>query len=132
MALKKNLHSRGTALGFEQVDDVLRGTVTKELAERFLMVGNAMLFDQSDEVRRRVAGQRGLGEVFVRGNEILRLAVDIRKITAPAAGDEDFLADSFGTFQHPDTPSAFAGLDCAEESRGAGAENQSVKFALQE
>jgi hypothetical protein len=41
----KYLHFGLTALSFKQVDDVLRGTVAKELPKRFFVVGNAMLLD---------------------------------------------------------------------------------------
>ena len=91
-----------------------------------------MLFDQSNEVRRRVAGQGGFREMFVRGNEIFRAAIEIGEITAAAAGDQDFLADAIGTLQHSDAPSAFAGLDRTKEPRGASAENQNVKLVHQE
>ena len=91
-----------------------------------------MLFDQRDEIRGRVTSQRGFREVFVSGNEILRLAIEIGEITTAAAGDQDFLADAFGMLQHGDTQSAFAGFDRAKQSRGAGAENHSVEFTHQE
>jgi hypothetical protein len=130
--LNKNFYSRGSALGFEQVDDFLRRAVAEELTERFFVVRNAVLFDQRDEVDRRVAGQRGFREVFVRGNEILWLAMDIREITTPATRDQDFLADAIGMLQNGDTPPAFAGLNGAKKSRSAGAENQSVKLTRQE
>src|SRR5437667_3296416 len=91
-----------------------------------------MLFDQRDEIRGRVASQRGFREVFVSGNEILRLAIEIGEITTAAAGDQDLLADAFGMLQHGDTQSAFAGFDRAKQSRGAGAENHSVEFTHQE
>jgi hypothetical protein len=91
-----------------------------------------MLFHQRDEVRWRVAGQRGLCEVFVRGNKILRLAINVREIAASASGDQDFLSDAIGVLQHGDAPPAFAGLDGAEKSRSAAAQNQSVEWSHQE
>ena len=90
------------------------------------------LFDERDEIRRRVACQRGLGEVFVPGDEIFGLAMDICEIAAASTGDQDFPADALRMLQHRDTASALAGLNRAEESRGAAAENQSVKFVNQE
>ena len=91
-----------------------------------------MLFDQRDEIRGRVPRQRGFREVFVRGNEIFRLAMNVGEITASPAGDQNFLADAIGMLEHGDAPPAFAGLDRAEESSGAAAKNHSVKFANQE
>src|SRR5260370_10277833 len=90
-----------------------------------------MLLDQRDEIRGRVPGKSGFREVFVCGNEILRLAMNVGEITAPAAGDQDFLADAIGTLTHRDTPPAFAGLDRAEKARGAATEKERVKFARQ-
>jgi len=126
------LHSRRPALRFQQVDDVLRGAVAEELPEGLFVIGNAMFFDERDEIRRRVAGQRGLGEVFVPGDELLGLAIDICEIAAASAGDQDFLADAIGMLEHGDTPPAFAGFNRTEKSRGATAENKSVKFVNQE
>ena len=96
------------------------------------MVGNAMFFDERDEICGRVARQRGFGKVFVRGNKIFRLAKNVAEIAAAAAGDQDFLADALGMLEDSDAPPAFAGFDRAEESRGAGAKNESVKFVVQE
>ena len=47
----------GGTLGEEQVKNVVGGAVAEELAERLLMPGNAMGFDEREEVVRGVAGQ---------------------------------------------------------------------------
>ncbi len=130
--VEKDLDFGIAALGFEHVGDVLRGAVAEKLAESFLVVRNAMLFDQRDEVGWRVAGERGFREVLVGAEEILRAAVDVREVAAAAAGDENFLADAIGTLEDSDAASALAGFDGAEESRGACAENESVKFVRRE
>src|SRR5713226_6478858 len=106
--------------------------VAEELPERFFVIGNAMLFDQRDEIRGRVAGQRGFREVFVGGNEIFRLAMNVGEITAPSAGDENLLPYSIGMLEHGDTPSAFAGLNRAEEAGGTAPKHQGIKVAHQE
>ncbi len=132
VALQKRLHSRGAAFRFQQrgaafrfqqVDDVLSGAVAKELPESLFVIGNAMFFDERDEIRRRVPRQRGFGEVLVCGDEIFGLAIDICEIATAPAGDQDFLADTLGLFKHRDTATPFAGLNRAEKSRGAAAEN---------
>ena len=87
-----------------------------------------MFFDQSDEIRGRVPGQRGFCEVRVRGDEVLRLAIGIREIAAPAAGYQDFFAGAIGSLKNRNAAPAFAGLNRAEESRGARAKNHGVKF----
>ena len=54
--IQKNLNISVAALGFQHVGDVLSGTVAKKLSEGFLVVRDAMLFDQRDEVCWGVAG----------------------------------------------------------------------------
>ena len=63
VAVQNNLYSRGAAFGFEHFHNILRGTVAEKLAERFLVIRNAVFFNQRDEVRRLVPGQRGFREV---------------------------------------------------------------------
>src|SRR6266436_2353905 len=87
-----------------------------------------MFFDQSDEIRGRVPGQRGFGKVRVRGDEVFRLAMEIREIASSAAGNQDFFAGTIGALQNRNVASAFAGLDRAEKSRGARTKNHGVKF----
>src|SRR5258706_14861194 len=64
----------------------------------------------------------------VRGEELLGLAMEIREITASAAGNQDFFAGAIGTLKHRNAAPAFTGLNRAEESRGATAKNHGVKF----
>ena len=42
---------------FEHLNDVGRAVVAKELAERFFVIFDAVLFDELDEIQRRVAGE---------------------------------------------------------------------------
>jgi hypothetical protein len=128
---QKDLDTGRAALGFQHVGDVLRRTIAEELAKRFLVIWDAMLFHQRDEVRRRVAGERGFCEVLICAEEILRAAVDVREIAAAAAGDEDFLANTIGTLEDGDAAAAFAGFGGAQESCGTSAENQGVKLVGQ-
>ena len=91
-----------------------------------------MFFDESDEVRGRVPGQCGFREVRIRGNEIFRLTMNVGEITAPAARDQNLLANSICMLEQGDAAPAFAGFDCTQESRGAGAKDKSVKILRQE
>jgi len=109
----------------------LRRTIAEELAKGFLVIWNAMLFHQRDEVRWGVAGQRGFCEVLICAEEILRAAVDVREIAAATAGNEDFLANTIGTLEDGDAAAAFAGFGGAKESCGTSAENQCVKLVRQ-
>ncbi len=92
------------------------------------MIRDAVFFDESNEIGRRVSRQRGFREVLVGADEILGPAVDVREIAAPASGNQNFLADAVGALQYGDSASSFASFCGAQESRGASAEDESVKF----
>jgi hypothetical protein len=53
--------------------------------------------------------------------------MNIGEIAASATGDENFLAESVRTFEHRNAPAAFAGFDCAHQSRRASTENESIE-----
>ncbi len=128
VAVQDNLNPRGPAFGFEHFHDVLRGAVAEKLAERFLVIRNAMLFHQRDEVRRFVPGQGGFREVGIRGIKVLRPAMEVGEIAAASAGDQDLFARTIGPFQDSDAPAAFARLDRAHQPGGSGAQNDRIKF----
>jgi hypothetical protein len=90
-----------------------------------------MLFNESNEIGGSVASQGGFREVLVGGDEVFRTTMEVGEIAAASAGNQDFLSDLIGAFEHSDTASAFAGLDGAEQPGGPGAKNQSVKFMNQ-
>ena len=62
-----------------------------------------MFFDEPHEIRRSIAGERRLGEMWIGGKKILRAGVQVGEIAAAAAGDQDFLADSIRAFEHQNT-----------------------------
>jgi hypothetical protein len=104
--LEEDADAGGAALRFEHGDDVACGAVAEELAERLLVEGNAMPFDEGDEISWRVAGERGAGEVRIGGEESVGRAVEIGEVAAAAAGDEDLLADAVGMIE----PAAMAAM----------------------
>ncbi len=113
LGVQDDFYVGGAAFGFEHVGDVAGGVVAEELAEGFFVVGDAMFFDEGEEIRGSVAGQGGFGEVGIRGEEILRLAMDVGEVAAASAGDEDFLADAVGVFEDGDATAALARFDGA-------------------
>lgn len=117
----------GAALGFEEICNLRSGIVAEKLSERFLVEGDAMLFDEGDEIRGSEAGKSGFGEVGIRGEKIFRSGMDVGEVAATTAGDEDFFADAVGVLEYGHPTAAFAGLGGAEEAGGAGAEDQDVK-----
>jgi hypothetical protein len=56
--------------------------------------------------------------------------VDIGEITASPAGDQDFLPQPLGMFEHGYPPPPPAGFDSTHQSGSAAAENQSVVFVV--
>ena len=89
-----------------------------------------MFFDEANEVGRSIAGERRLGEVGVGRKKIFRAGVQVGEIAAAAAGDQDFLADSIGAFEHQDAPSALAGFDGTHQAGSACSENDDVVFLI--
>jgi hypothetical protein len=116
------------ALAQQQVEDVVGGAVAEELAEGLLVVGDAVLLDQGEEVLRGVAGERGLGEVRVGGEEVFRRGVEVGEVAAASAGDEDFLAGTVGVVEDEGAAAAAAGFDGAHEACGSGSEDEDVDF----
>ena len=55
----------GGAFVQQHLDDLFGGVVAEQLAQLFLVIGDAVAFDHLDEMLRRVAGKRGLAEMRV-------------------------------------------------------------------
>lgn len=88
----EDAHASVLALAHEHVDDLLRGAVAEELAQGFLVPGDAVAFDETDEVGGRVTGESGLGEVGIGGEEVVGAGVQIGEVAPATAGDEDFFS----------------------------------------
>lgn len=125
--VEKNLNAGDLAFGCEQVGDIGGGAIAEELAERFFVVGNVVLFDEREKIAGRVASQGGLGEMGVRGKEVFWVGVEVGEIAAASAGDEDFLSDAVCMFEDSDAASAFACFESTEQPGGAGTQDQNVE-----
>ncbi len=125
-----DFNSSVAAFLLEHGRDVARRSIAEQLAELLLVVGDAMFFDEAHEVGGSVAGERRFGEMRIGGKEILRAAVQVGEIAAAAAGDQDFLADSIGAFEHQNTPAALAGFNGTHQAGRAGSENDDVVFPI--
>jgi hypothetical protein len=66
--------------------------------------------------------------VGVRGDEILRLRVEVSKIASPAAGNDDLAADLGVVLDDDRSAAAFTGLDGAKKPRSAPADDGDVKL----
>jgi len=95
--------------------------VAEELAQRFFVVGDAMLGEEREEIGGSEAGQGGFGEVGIGGEEVVGSGMKIGEIAAASAGDENFLADAVGMFEDSDAAAAVGGFDGGEEAGGTGA-----------
>jgi len=117
--IQKDGHVGVVAFGLEHAENVAGGAVAEKLAESFLVVGDAVLFDEGDEIGGSVAGQCGFGEVRVGGEKVFRLAVKVGEVAASAAGDQNFISQAVGMFEHGDAASALAGFDGTAGRRAA-------------
>src|SRR5450631_320215 len=64
----------------QHCDDVLRRVVAEQLPQRFLVIRNAMLLHECDEVLRRIARQCRLAEMWIRRQEVFRPAVQVGEV----------------------------------------------------
>ena len=116
----------GGALAGKHGDDLLGGAIAKELAESFLVVPDAVLLDKGDEVRRRVTGEGGLGEVRICRQEVFRAGVEVGEIAPAATGDEDLLAGFFRMIQEDHTPAVEAGFNGTQEACSSSSDDDDV------
>jgi len=101
--------------------------VAEELAERFLVIGDAMFVDESEKIVGSETGEGGFCEMRIGGDEIFGSGVKVGEVAAASAGNEDFFADAVGVFEERDATAASAGLEGAEETGGTSAEDQDVE-----
>ena len=125
-AMRAHLHAGGRAFGQQHRHHLLAGVVAEQLAEFLLVVGDAVAFDQFDEMPRRVARQRRLAEVRVRRQVVGRRRAGIGEVAASAAGHQDLLADLVGMVDHQHAQPALASRDRRHQACGAGADDDGV------
>ncbi|MCY1234777.1 hypothetical protein D9M72_473680 [compost metagenome] len=107
-------------------DDVLGRVVAEELAEGLFVPGDAVLFDQGQEIARRITRQCRLAEMRVGRKEILRPRMDIGEVAATTAGDADLLAGCLGMVEHSRAAAALARFDGAHHARSTGADDDHI------
>lgn len=129
VGIEENLNGNGAGFRFEEVGDVGGGAVAEELAEGFLVIGDTMLFDESDEICGGEAREGRFGKMRIGREEIFGRAIDVGEIAAASAGDEDFLAEAVGAFEDGDAAATLPCFDGAEKTGGTGTENDRVEFA---
>lgn len=119
--VEDQLDAAEVALGDEHVEDVAGAAIAEELAKGFLVPWDPIAVDELDEVAWREGGESGFGEVRIPGEEVCGRAVQVCKVRAAAAGDEDFSAGLAVVLEERDASATPACLRGAEESCSASA-----------
>ena len=101
-------------------------TRISQLAQCLFVPGDAVAIDQSNEVRRRVAAERRLGEMRIGGMEAIGGRADIGEIAPPAARDQDLLPRLVGMVDQQHPPAALTGRRRTHQPGRAGAEDDEV------
>src|SRR5437899_11660899 len=115
------------AFRFEHAHDLLRGAVTEELSESFLVKLDAVFFNQPDEICRGVSCKYRFGEVRIVRDKVFRLTMKVGEIAAATAGYQNLFANAPGAFEHSHAPAPLPCLDSAHEPSRTAAENNYVK-----
>src|SRR5258705_7295831 len=121
MVAAAHLHLGGRSSIEHHRKDRSGTAVTELLAELLFMISNSVLFDQPDEVPRRVARQRGPAEVAIFRKKIFWSGVDIGEVAASSAGYRDFLAYAIIVLQQGHSASTLPGCQCAHHPGRAAA-----------
>ncbi len=126
----RQLHPAPLAFRQEHGDDLAGRAVAEQLPQRLLVPGDAVPLHQVEEIARRVAAERRLGEMRV-GREIaVRRGPEIGEVAAPAAGDEDLPARLSGVVEHQHPPAPLPRHRRAHQPGPAGAEHDRVELSL--
>ena len=116
----------GVAFGAEKVDDLAGRAVAEQLAERLFVPGDAVATDQGDEIGRRIAAERGLGEMWIGRKVAIGRGAEIGEVAAPAAGNQDLAARFLIVIDQQHAPTALAGDRGAHHPGAAGTEDDRV------
>ncbi len=90
------------------------------------MPGNAMALDEVDEIAGCIAGKRGLAEMRILRQEILRARMDVGEVAPPAARDADLFARRLGMIEDHDAAPAFARFDRTHHAGSTGTDDHYV------
>ncbi|CTP99315.1 hypothetical protein BN1007_10300 [Klebsiella variicola] len=126
-AAQADLHVALFAFREQQIDDLLRRIITKQLAERLLMPGDAIFADQLDKVPLGVARQGRFAKMRVLAQIGRRLNIHVGKVAAAAAGHQNFSSRLFAVIEQQDAAAELARLRCAKHSRRSGANDNGIK-----
>jgi hypothetical protein len=101
------------------------------LPKFLFVIGDAVLFDEFDEILRGVAGERGFAEVRIGGEVVLRACIKVGKVATPAAGNLYLFAYTVSPFDDQNLAPAFACLDSAKQPCRAAANDDDIFSIVQ-
>jgi len=114
------------ALRLQHRDDLLGRSVAEQLPERLFVPGDAIGFDQSEEILRGVAAQRRFGEMRIGGKIPVGRGVEVGEIAPPAARDQDLLSHRIGMIDQQHARTALPGDGGAHQPCRARAEDDRI------
>lgn len=126
---KAQLHVSLRALIAQHRHDLPSRAVAEQLPQRLFVPGDAVAIDQSDEVLRPVAAQGRLGEMRVLRQEAFGRGVQVGKVAAAAAGDEDLLAGLVGVVDQQDRASTLTRHGRTHHPCSPGTEDDGIELA---
>lgn len=121
-----NGDSGGGTFRQEHLDDGAGALIAELLAECFFVVGNAVIFHQSEKIVRAEAGEGGATKGRIGREEILRAGAEVGKIAAPAAGDGNFFAHPFVVFKDDDPATPPTRGEGAHEAGGTASDDDEI------
>ena len=116
----------GAAFVEQHCDNLFGRAVAEQLTKGLFVPGDAVPFDQGNELFRGMAAQCRLGEMRVGREEVGRRGADVGEIAPPAAGNEDLGAGIGHVVDQQDAAAALPGERGAIEAGRAGADNDRV------
>src|SRR5688500_3397521 len=87
-----------------------------------------MLFDQIDKVFRCITRKRGFAEMWILRNEVFRRGMEVREVTATAAGNYDLSSYLRVALKQQHLASAFARLDRTEKPGRSAAYDDNIEL----
>lgn len=125
-----DFHAIGCTFPFQHGDKLARTSVAKLLPELFLVIADAMAFNEADKIPRRIADEGGFAKIGIARKIVFRGRVDIGEVASSPAGNGDFPSDLPVVFQQNHLPSPAGSLKSAHQSGRARADNDHVKCGM--
>ncbi|SAF20633.1 Uncharacterised protein [Enterobacter cloacae] len=120
-------HTALFALGHQHIDNLLRGVVAEQLAQRLLMPRDAVLTDKIDKIPLGVTRQRRFAKMTVLAQIGRGLNIQVSKVAAPAAGHQDLPAWLFTVIQQQHATTRLSGHCRTKHTRRTGANYHGIK-----